>query len=99
MNSTLTLNCTLSAKSLDRSLPLPEIKWRFDGHNVTSCVSNTTDQGLVIMSVCIITSVTVDKSGWYSCNAVDGEKDCSPPCYPSVTSSASAYVLVLGKLE
>ena len=61
-----------------------------------SCESNTTNRDLLIVSECVIESVSINDTGWYRCAVVDGERDCTPPCYPTVTVSAAAYVLVLG---
>ena len=98
-NSSLILECTLNLDSLDNSIPLPRIKWQYNGHDsFASCnSSNMTTHQSRIVSVCTIESVSIDDTGWYRCAAVDGEADCVPPCYTTITVSGAAYVLVLGK--
>ncbi len=96
-NSSLVLTCALDYKSLDHSLPLPSIKWQYNGADSSSCKSNTTYGKSSIVSVCKIELIAINDTGWYRCAAIDGEIDCVFPCYPTITVSSAAHVLVIGE--
>ena len=97
-NSSLVVTCALDYKSLDHSLPaLPSIKWQYNGVDSSSCKSNTSYGISSIVSVCKIELININDTGWYRCAAIDGEIDCVPPCFPTITVSSAAYVLVIGE--
>ncbi len=97
-NTSLILECALDLQSLDQSVPIPTFKWQYNGDNDSvHCENSISYRNSSIVSECLIESVIVNDTGWYRCAVIDGDTNCTLPCYSTITVSASAYVLVIGK--